>query len=185
MLSTAPSGPLRHRSPPPGTGVLFTCPDKLGPVDVRRTGNYWAKLFVSLNGECAQNLKGRLKWWSKFWRPVRTRWKHSGGSELRQRQSTKTWRFVASELDRRGIFVSASGFVKKRWNRDSLHHSIRIHRTQARAATKRAEWARQRVSLAGEDVENDISGVDSVTERFRKGEWSAVQVSRVLERLPA
>src|SRR5258707_10445129 len=31
-------------------------------------------------------------------------------------------------------------FRKKTMERGSLHHSIRIHHTQARAATKRAEW---------------------------------------------
>ena len=43
---------------------------------------------------------------------------------------------------------SASGFVKKRWHRNSLHHSIRIHHTQARAATTRAEWHVRRSPLA-------------------------------------
>ena len=37
--------------------------------------------------------------------------------------------------------------MKKRWNSDSLHHSIRIHHTQARAATKRAEWDVRRSAL--------------------------------------
>ena len=35
----------------------------------------------------------------------------------------------SDQLDRRVIFVSASGSVKKRCNRNSLHHRIRIHRT--------------------------------------------------------
>ena len=39
-------------------------------------------------------------------------------------------------------------FREKRWNSDSLHHSIRIHHTQARAATKRAEWHVRRSALA-------------------------------------
>jgi hypothetical protein len=50
-------------------------------------------------------------------------------------------------------------FREKRWNRASPHHSIRIHHTQARAATKRAEWRVRRSALAHLPPRERVVGV--------------------------